>query len=237
MQRFFSLIFLLFLTNSVNAATFSTNNVDAEFDVCMDAWKTGNVIWQLGETDSTGVNVRVFVHKNDRIFDIQFLRSKGLYQCREKMFYIKEPPEENEQPKSATVKETPLDYDGYNFICNKNSLLSFTDICNGKRSDETILSLQQVLSEGTLVRIKGQTLFNSASGYSVEGFFLPIKESLQASLMGRTNRIACTASKGEQENVQALANLKEGQTYTITGNVNLVTKKELQLVNCRFQLE
>ena len=237
MLRVFYFVSLLFLANSAQAVTFATNNVDAEFDVCMDAWKTGNVIWQLGETDSTGVNIRVFVHKNDRIFDIRWLRSKGLYQCREKMFYIKELPKETEQPKSPAVKEEPVEFDGYNFICNKNSLLSLTDICNGKRSDETILSLQKVLSEGTLVRIKGQTLFNSESGYSVEGFFLPIKEIQQASLIGRTNRIACKASKSEQENVQALANLKEGQTYTITGNVNLVAKKGLQLVNCRFELE
>ena len=124
MQRILSFIFILFLANSAQAVTFATNNVDAEFDLCMDAWKTGNVIWNSGDKE-----IRVFVHKNDRIFDIQWLQSKGIYQCREKMFYIKELPKETEQPKSPAVKEEPVEFDGFKFYCTKDSLLILHDLC------------------------------------------------------------------------------------------------------------
>lgn len=236
MQRILSFIFILFLANSAQAETFATNNVDAEFDVCMDAWKTGNVMWISGANET-----RVFVHKNDRIFDVRFLDGKGVYECREKMFYIKELPKETEQPKSSAVKEEPLEFDGFKFYCVKDSVLSFIQVlCEGKPSDETILSVQQVLSDGRLVRIKGQTLYGSDSGYLVQGFFLPAREAgFPASLLinSELNRISCRAMKAEQENVQALARLKRGQTYTITGNVDIVARTGLDLVNCRFELE
>ena len=124
--------------------------------------------------------------------------------------------------------------------CNKDSLLVIQVLCKGKPSDETILSVQQVLSDGRLVRIKGQTLYGSASGYLVQGFFLPAREAgFPTSLLinSELNRISCRAMKAEQENVQALARLKRGQTYTITGNVDIVARTGLDLVNCRFELE
>ena len=235
-QRILSFVLLLFLANSALASTFATDNVDAEFDVCMDAWKTGNVIWN----SARGNEIRVFVHKNDRIFDIEWSESIGLYVCREKKFFVKEPdlPKTNEQPIASAVVEAPLEFDSFDFHCNKSSALVLSTPCKGKGSDYTLLSIRRVLKADRLVKIKGQTLFGSGGSVVVEAYFMPEKNlDLVNSLIWNQSIISCSSFTDKQEDIQALADLKQGKTYTITGNVKLVQKGELQLTNCRFELE
>ena len=221
------LLFFILIANVSSAATFSTNNKDADFDECMKAWKKGNVIKQYS-------NGRVFVHYKNRIFDIFFSNQKGGYICNEKFF------SEGIAEKKKVKEQEPEDFNVLEFICRSDGLRLYIPYCKKVKSSENLLSIKAKFPNGKKVKLKNLSYTGTKDNYFIEIQFFPHKippmerTMLKAQISTGTGFICKTRDSNTKE-IEKASKLKLGNSYTVVGTVDDVGKYALSLTNCSFE--
>ena len=228
--RILVLIFI-FVANISSAATFSTNNIDADFDECIEAWKKGNVIWQNGMAGT-----RVFVHYKNRIFDIGFYDEKSAYICREKIF------SEVTTDKKKVGGQEPDDFNVLEYICRSDGFRGYIPYCmNEVQSSENLLSIVAKFPKGKKVKLKELTYTGSKSGVFIETKFFPHKipsvESLflVAKFPNMHVGFTCVINESNSEEIKKASEIKTGVSYTVVGIVDFVGEYDWRLKNCSFK--
>lgn len=221
-------LFFIFIANVSSAATFSTNNKDADFDECMKAWKKGNVIYQFTQY------LRVFVHYKNRIFDISFSKEKGGYICNEKFF------SEGIAEKKKVKEQEPEDFNVLKFICRSDGLKLYIPYCEKVKSSENLLSIKAKFPNGKKVKLKNLSYTGTKDNFFIEIQFFPHKIPpmerifLKKEISIDTGFICKTRDSNTKE-IEKASKLKFGNSYTVVGTVDDVGKYALSLTNCSFE--